>query len=86
MTCLRPTGRQGLDTAEGVLIALRRCTSDEAFREIIWAAEHHRVPVFALADALVTAASGSPTADGAARSAVVAQWGALLAGPARTGG
>ncbi|OBF90494.1 transcription antitermination regulator [Mycolicibacterium flavescens] len=72
-------GRQCLDTAEGVLIALRHCTVDEAFREIIRAAQHHRVPLFTLADALVTAASGTgECVNAAARTAVLTEWGALL--------
>ncbi|MGE2721808.1 ANTAR domain-containing protein [Mycolicibacterium celeriflavum] len=72
-------GRQCLDTAEGVLIALRHCTVDEAFREMIRAAQHHQVPLFTLADALVTAASGkADCANTAARGAVLAEWGTLL--------
>ncbi|WP_083406243.1 ANTAR domain-containing protein [Mycolicibacterium rutilum] len=83
MTCRQSPGRQNLDTAEGVLIALRHYTVDEAFREMVRAAQQHRVPLFALADALVSAAGGRPAArDGAARTAVIAEWGALLAGPA----
>ncbi|RAV18293.1 transcription antitermination regulator [Mycolicibacterium sp. GF69] len=80
-------GRKCLDTAEGVLVALRHCTVDEAFREIIRAAQHHQVPLFTLADALVTAASGtvaSGTAEYpnvAARTAVLAEWGPLLLTP-----
>ena len=77
-------GRQSLDTAEGVLIALRQCTVDEAFREIIRAAQQHQVPLFTLADALVTAASGNAECpNSAARSAVIAEWGALLTTPER---
>ena len=78
----RPIGRQGLDTAEGVLVALRQCTVDEAFREMIRAAQQHQVPLFTLADALVSAAGaaevhGLDCAD-AARRAVLAEWGTLL--------
>ncbi len=74
-------GRQGLDTAEGVLIALRQCTIDEAFREMIRAAQQHQVPLFTLADALVTAASGrAECPNPAARAAVLAEWGSLLTG------
>ncbi|OBB70609.1 hypothetical protein A5759_00380 [Mycobacterium sp. 852014-52144_SCH5372336] len=72
-------GRQCLDTAEGVLIALRHCTVDEAFREMIRAAQQHQVPLFTLADALVTAAGGKAECpNAAARTAVLAEWGALL--------
>ncbi len=77
-------GRQCLDTAEGVLIALRHCTVDEAFREMIRAAQQHQVPLFTLADALVTAAGGKAECPNvAARAAVLAEWGALLRAPAR---
>ncbi|KUI43412.1 hypothetical protein AU197_04765 [Mycobacterium sp. IS-1590] len=72
-------GRQCLDTAEGVLIALHHCTVDEAFREMIRVAQQHRVPLFTLADALVTVASGQPDCpNAAARAAVLTEWGALL--------
>lgn len=77
-------GRKCLDTAEGVLVALRHCTVDEAFREIIRAAQLHQVPLFTLADALVTAASGGAECpNAAARTAVLAEWGPLLLTPAR---
>jgi hypothetical protein len=77
-------GRQPLDTAEGVLIALRHCTVDEAFHEIIRAAQQHQVPLFTLADALVTAASGNAECQNtAAHTAVLAEWGQLLTRPKR---
>lgn len=77
-------GRQCLDTAEGVLIALRHCTVDDAFREIVGAAQQHQVPLFTLADALVTAAGGKADClNTAARAAVLAEWGSLLATPQR---
>ncbi len=77
-------GRKGLDTAEGVLIALRQCTVAEAFREMIRAAQQHQVPLFTLADALVTAASGhAERPHTAARAAVLAEWGPLLTTPER---
>lgn len=72
-------GRQRLDTAEGVLIALRHCTVDEAFHEMIRAAKQHQVPLFTLADALVNAASGNAQCPNtAAHTAVLAEWGPLL--------
>ena len=46
-------GRRVLDTAEGVLVGLRACTPDAAFRELLSVAERHAVPVFAVAAALV---------------------------------
>lgn len=77
-------GRQCLDTAQGVLIALRHCTVDETFREIIRAAQQHQVPLFSLADALVTAATGDAECpNAAARTAALAEWGPLLRMPER---
>ena len=40
-----------LDRAEGVLIALRRCTTDAAFAEIVGASKRHRVPTLSIAAA-----------------------------------
>ena len=74
-------GRRMLDTAEGVLIGLRRCTPDTAFREVINAARKHGVPVFSIAGALVELAScdqGTPTSLGPARVAAQREWGHLL--------
>jgi ANTAR domain len=42
-----------LDTAEGVLIALRGCTLNQAFVEIVQTAKRHNVSTLSLADALV---------------------------------
>ncbi|ULE34644.1 ANTAR domain-containing protein [Mycobacterium sp. IDR2000157661] len=72
-------GRRGLDTAEGVLIALRHCSADEAFHEIIGVSHRHQVPVFTLAEALVNAAAGCRGYDEtSAGRAVMIEWGALL--------
>jgi hypothetical protein len=68
-----------LDRAEGVLLALRRCSIDEAFSEIIRASKRHHIPTFCIASALVALAENSagppdPHATAAARY----EWGSLL--------
>jgi hypothetical protein len=73
-------GRRPLGNAEGVLIALRRCSADDAFAELVAAARRHCVPVFTLASALVDLAAGQcpdpdrEAADRAARD----EWAGLL--------
>jgi hypothetical protein len=49
----RRAGARVLDTAEGVLIALRGCTLNQAFVEIVQTAKRHNVSTLSLADALV---------------------------------
>jgi ANTAR domain len=78
-------GGRILDTAKGILIGLRRCPSETAFHELLSAAQRHRMPVFAMAWALVHLANGgdnsaqtSPDAQSAARD----EWGQLFAGSA----
>jgi hypothetical protein len=46
-------GRRIVDTALGILIGLRRCSSDAAFQELHDAAQRHRIPAFPMAWALV---------------------------------
>lgn len=78
-------GGRILDTAKGILIGLRRCRSEAAFHELLGAAQRHRMPVFAMAWALVHLANGgenwphtSADAEWAARS----EWGELFPEPA----
>jgi AmiR/NasT family two-component response regulator len=52
----RRAGTRILDTAEGVLIALRGCSLNQAFVEIVQAAKAHNVSTLSLADALVALA------------------------------
>ena len=52
----RRAGARILDTAEGVLIALRGCTLNQAFVEIVQTAKRHNVSTLSLADALVAMA------------------------------
>lgn len=66
-----------LDRAEGVLIALRRCTIDAAFGEIVAASKRHRVPTLRIAAALVAMAQGAPMDDDSAAAARY-EWGSLL--------
>ncbi|WP_445159609.1 ANTAR domain-containing protein [Mycobacterium sp. Dal123C01] len=77
---LRPGRRPDirvLDTAVGIIVGWRRCNSHAAFRELISVSERHRVPIFALADALVALAGrdGDPKADIAAQLAAEREWG-----------
>jgi hypothetical protein len=66
-----------LDRAEGVLIALRRCTTDAAFGEVVRASKRHRVATLHIATALVALAQDSPLDDDAGAAARY-EWGALL--------
>lgn len=79
-----PQSGRILDTAKGILIGLRRCRSEAAFQELLAAAQRHRIPVFAMAWALVHLTCGgdrSPDTLSAAQSAARHEWGRLLAGP-----
>lgn len=66
-----------LDRAEGVLIALRRCTTQAAFEEIVRASKRHRVPTLRIAAALVALVQGDPLDDDASAAARY-EWGSLL--------
>ena len=76
----RRAGARVLDTAEGVLIALRGCSLNEAFMEIAQTAKAHNVSTLSLADALVALAQNraSQDRDDAAFIAARAAWGHLL--------
>ena len=76
-----------LDTAKGILIGLRRCPSESAFHELISAAQRHKMPVFAMAWALVHLANGgdrSVQTCSDAESAARDEWGQLFADAALT--
>lgn len=80
-------GGRILDTARGILIGLRRCPSETAFHELLSAAQRHKVPVLAMAWALVRLASDAekeklahPFID--AQAAARHEWGQLFAGSA----
>ena len=71
-------GGRILDTAHGILIGLRRCSSDAAFDELLGAAQRHGLPVFPLAWALVHLAGGGgqpAQTFSAAQSAARHEWG-----------
>ncbi|MGH3968222.1 MAG: ANTAR domain-containing protein [Mycobacterium sp.] len=53
-----PLGSRVLDTAQGILIGLRRCSSETALHELLSAAQRHEMPIFAMAWALVHLAGG----------------------------
>jgi hypothetical protein len=75
-------GGRILDTAKGILIGLRRCPSETAFHELLNAAQRHRMPVFAMAWALVHLADGgqkSAHTSADAQSAARYEWGQLFA-------
>jgi hypothetical protein len=75
------SGRRVLDTAEGILVGLRRYHTDAAFSELLDVSRRHAVPVFALASALIELASGRKRpADTAlpAWSSAQREWGGLL--------
>jgi hypothetical protein len=63
-----------------VLIALRGCTFNEAFVEIVQTAKAHNVSTMSLADALVALAQGQASPDGqdVAVGAARAAWAHLL--------
>jgi hypothetical protein len=80
-----PNSGRILDTARGILIGLRRCSSETAFDELLSAAQRHKVPVFAMAWALLhLAGDGRPSAHAfmEAQSAARCEWGELFAGSA----
>jgi ANTAR domain len=76
----RRAGARILDTAEGVLIALRGCSLNQAFVEIVQTAKAHNVSTLSLADALVALAQDQAPQDGddAALVAARAAWGHLV--------
>ena len=79
---LEMEGRRVFDTALGILIGFRRCSSDAAFHELLGAAQRHGFPAFPMAWALVHLAGGgaesAPTFR-AAQSAARREWGQFFA-------
>ena len=77
----RRAGTRILDTAEGVLIALRGCSLNQAFVEIVQTAKAHNVSTLSLADALVRLPQDQASQDGqdAASDAAGTTWGHLFA-------
>jgi hypothetical protein len=87
MVAYGPNSGGILDTARGILIGLRRCPSHVALDELHTAASRHKVPVFAMAWALVhLAGDGERTPSFTdAQSAARHEWGALFRRPAAVG-
>ncbi len=85
-TSYGPHSGRILDTARGIIIGLRRCRSDLAFDELHSAAQRHRVPVFALAWALVHLAGGGEKTSSFldAQTAARQEWGQLFGTAAAT--
>ncbi len=84
----RRTGQRSLGAAERVLVALRHCSRDEAFNDIVQTAKQYSVAPLELADALVTIAENDAIRDfdDAVIAAVDQAWGALLRGGPSYGG
>ncbi|MDH6291767.1 transcription antitermination regulator [Rhodococcus opacus] len=66
---------RALDTAEGVLIGIRRIGTADAFDELN---PPSRLSVFTLAEALVALASGNELPEPTAARAARTEWGALF--------
>ncbi|WP_426564965.1 ANTAR domain-containing protein [Angustibacter sp. McL0619] len=49
--------RESIDEAKGIIMAIRACTPDEAFAELVRVSSHHNVKVRQLAAAMVTCAA-----------------------------
>ncbi|BBU23854.1 hypothetical protein [Mycobacterium xenopi] len=80
-----PGGARILDTAEGVLVALRRYRLDRAFVEIMQTAKQHHLDPVSLADALVALAEDQVSADidDAAAAVALSTWGHLFSADQR---
>lgn len=83
----RRAGARILDTAEGVLVALRRYRLDRAFVEIMQTAKQHGLNPVSLADALVALAEDqlSTDVDDAAAAVALSTWGHLFSADNRVG-
>jgi hypothetical protein len=79
----RRSAQRSLGAAEGVLVALRHCSLDEAFIDIVHTAKQHNVAPIGLADALVAIAENdvTPDLDDVVVAAVGQAWGTLLDKP-----
>ncbi|MDP7723904.1 ANTAR domain-containing protein [Mycobacterium sp. TY814] len=67
-----------IDTAVGILVGWRRCSTQSAFRELLSASERQQVPLFAMAGALVNLAgrhANAQTAGVAAERGAQREWG-----------
>lgn len=73
-------GQRSLAAAEGVLVALRHCSLDEAFVDIVETAKRHNVAPMELADALISIAekNGVYDLDDVVVAAAGQAWGDLF--------
>ncbi|WP_176561967.1 ANTAR domain-containing protein [Mycolicibacterium palauense] len=83
---LRPDARRTLCAAEGILVALRGCSLDEAFTDIVRTARDHNIAPLRLASALVFLAQrggspGTPDVPEAVTNVARNAWGRLLEPP-----
>jgi ANTAR domain len=67
-----------IEQAAGVLAALRRCTTNEAFDEILSVSKRHRVPALRVARALIALAEQTDEHDHHAIAAARYEWGSLM--------
>lgn len=75
----RLDGQRVLCAAEGILVGLRRCGVDDAFREILCAARQYNVAPLRLAAALLAVAQNDVSSvDGDALDAALRTWGPLF--------
>ena len=76
----RRAGARILDTAEGVLVALRRYRVDQAFVDLMQTGKRHGINPVTLADALVAIAEDQlcQDVDDAAAAVALATWGHLF--------
>ncbi|MBI2700589.1 MAG: ANTAR domain-containing protein [Mycobacterium sp.] len=78
MTEDRMQATRAIDTAVGILVGWRRCSTQAAFRELLSASERQQVPLFAMAGALVNLAgehANAQTAGVAAEQGAEREWG-----------
>lgn len=72
----RQESTRAIDTAVGILVGWRGFSTHSAFRELINVSERHRIPIFALAEALVNLASrDAQPAGSTAQRAAEREWG-----------
>lgn len=76
----RRSGQRSLGAAQGVLVALRHCSLDDAFIDIVQTARQHNVAPMELAETLVAIAESGVTRelDDVFIAAVDRAWGNLL--------
>ncbi|TSD93638.1 transcription antitermination regulator [Skermania sp. ID1734] len=74
----RHTNSAILDSAEEILVALRRYDVEHAFNELVQAAKRHHVAALKLARALVELTENADASDPHASAVAHHEWGPLL--------